>query len=156
MITIEVTQKILAPAKQVRDALLDHQQLDRFFNAKVTLIKRQDEGEAIGGKGAIRQITIGKIVFEEEIVSASHEHICYRVIGNWPVSEHQGDIHLTSQEAPQASSLDSNSNTTQLDYVIKFNGPKWLPSFLLKFFVKRDIVSAMKKLAQYFVDEKVT
>ena len=142
MITIEVTQKISAPVEQVCQVLLDHPQLERFFNAKVKTIKMQNEGELLGGKGAIRQVSIGKIVFEEEIISASDEHICYRIVGNWPVSDHQGDIQLTP--------LDVGNRTTQLDYVINFNGPKWLPSFLLKFFVGSDISKAMKKLAQHF------
>lgn len=150
MITIEVTQKISAPVEQVCQTLLDHPQLERFFNAKVNTIKMQNDGELIGGKGAVRQISIGKIVFEEEIIKASNEHICYRIIGNWPVSAHQGDIYLTAQLAPQARSHDSDHNTTQLDYIIKFTGPKWLPDFLLKFFVERDIVNAMKKLAEHF------
>ena len=142
MITIKVTQKVLAPAEKVSQVLLEHLQLDRFFNAKFKLIKTQNSGELIGGKGAIRQVAIGKIVFEEEIISASTGHICYRIVGNWPVSDHQGDIQLTS--------LDVDNQTTQLDYVIKFNGPKWLPCFLLKFFVGSDIRKAMKKLAQHF------
>jgi hypothetical protein len=142
MITIEVTQKVLAPAEKVSQVLLEHLQLDRFFNAKFKLLKIQNSGELIGGKGAIRQVSIGKIVFEEEIISASNEHICYRIVGNWPVTDHQGDIQLTS--------LGVDNQTTQLDYVIKFNGPKWLPSFLLKFFVGSDISKAMKKLAQHF------
>ncbi|WP_232771057.1 SRPBCC family protein [Colwellia sp. 75C3] len=146
MITIEVTQKISAPVEKVCQVLLDHPQLERFFNAKIKTIKIQADGELIGGKGAVRRISIGKIVFEEEIINASNEHICYRIKGNWPVSDHQGDIHLT----PQAASLDSEEQTTQLDYVIKFNGPKWLPDFLLKFFVGRDIINAMKKLAEHF------
>ena len=145
MITIEVTQKVLAPAEKVSQVLLEHLQLDRFFNAKFKLLKIQNSGELIGGKGAIRQVSIGKIVFEEEIISASNEHICYRIVGNWPVTDHQGDIQLTS--------LGVDNQTTQLDYVIKFNGPKWLPSFLLKFFVGSDISKAMKKLAQHFASE---
>lgn len=170
MITIEVTQKILAPVEKISQVLLDHQQLDRFFNAKIALVNNQNDGQLIGGEGAVRQISIGKIIFEEKIVSASLEHICYRIIGNWPVSDHQGDIRLTPQimpqvilreapqKEPQASSPNSNSNndSTQLDYVIKFNSPKWLPNFLLKFFVRRDIVNAMKKLAEHFAAEKVT
>ena len=148
MITIEVTQKISAPVEQVCQVLLDHPQLERFFNAKIKTIKIQNKGELIGGKGAVRQISIGKIVFEEQIISATNEHICYRIIGNWPVSDHQGDIQLTS--------LGVNNQTTQLDYVIKFNGPKWLPSFLLKFFVARDIHNAMKKLAEHFANGHIS
>jgi hypothetical protein len=148
MITLEVTQKVLAPAEQISQVLLDHLQLDRFFNAKFTLTKIQNKGELMGGKGAVRQITIGKIVFEEEIISATHDHICYRIFGNWPLSDHQGDIQLTS--------LDVDNQTTQLDYVIRFNGPKWLPSFLLKFFVASDINKAMKKLAKHFADRHIS
>ncbi|MFT5814629.1 MAG: hypothetical protein ACI9VT_002390 [Psychroserpens sp.] len=148
MITLEVTQKVLAPADQISQVLLDHLKLDRFFNAKFTLIKIQNKGELIGGKGAVRQIAIGKIVFEEEIISATHDHICYRIVGNWPISDHQGDIQLTS--------LDVDNQTTQLDYVIRFNGPKWLPSFLLKFFVASDINKAMKKLAKHFAEMHIS
>ena len=157
MINIEVTKKISAPVEQVCKILLDHAQLDRFFNAKIKTIKMQHEDELIGGKGAVRQISIGKIVFEEEIIKASNDHICYRIRGNWPVSNHQGDIHLIPKEAPtkatDATSPETDTHTTKLNYVIKFNGPKWLPDFLLKFFVGRDIKNAMKKLALHFVTE---
>ncbi|MCJ8296160.1 MAG: SRPBCC family protein [Colwellia sp.] len=162
MITINVTQQVLAPVALVNQALLEHSKLDRFFNAKIKQVKDENDGELVGGKGVVRQISIGKIVFEEQIISASIEHICYRIIGNWPVSDHQGDICLTSkvaskiapqpsyQPATQVSSQEVDIETTQLDYVIRFNSPRWLPGFLLKFFVERDIMSAMEKLAQHF------
>jgi hypothetical protein len=150
MISIAVTQKISAPVEQVCQVLLVHRQLERFFNAKIKVIKIEDDGELIGGKGTVRQISIGKIVFEEEIINASNKHICYRIKGNWPVSNHQGDIYLTPQFVSPATSFDRDSKTTQLDYVINFNSPKWLPEFLLKFFVGRDIINAMKKLAEHF------
>ena len=154
MITINVTQQVLAPVALVNQTLLEHSKLDRFFNAKIKQVKNENDGELVGGKGAVRQISIGKIVFEERIISASIEHICYRIVGNWPVSDHQGDIRLTSyvlpQVKPQVTSPGVDIETTQLDYVIRFNGPNWLPDFLLKFFVERDIVNAMKKLALHF------
>lgn len=152
MITINVTQQVLAPVAQVNQALLAHGKLDRFFNAKIKQVKGENDGELVGGKGAVRQISIGKIVFEERIISASVEHICYRIIGNWPVSDHQGDIRLTSYIAPQVTPLADDNKSTQLDYVITFNNPRWLPAFLLKFFVQRDIVNAMKKLALHFAE----
>ena len=142
MITIEVSQLVHASAVQVCETLLNHQQLDRFFNAKITQVKAQYEGELPGGKGAVRQIEIGKIVFKEQIINASHEHICYRIIGKGPVSNHQGDIQLTP--------VGNEKNATQLDYMIKFCAPKWLPSFILKFIVGRDINKAMQKLAEHF------
>ena len=142
MITIEIAQQVLAPVEQICQVLLDHQQLDRFFKADFKLITRQNKGELLGGTGAVRQVNLGKIVFKEQIISATNEHICYRIIGRGPVADHQGDIYLTSV---------GNGNTaTQLDYVIKFNGPKWLPDFILKFIIERDIKQAMKNLAEYF------
>ena len=154
MITINVTQQVLATPEQISQVLLTHEQLDRFFNADIRQLQAENSGEIIGGKGAIRQISIGKIVFEEEIISASTEHICYRIIGDWPVSSHQGDIQLTSLNAHSVSTGCAD-NITKVDYVIHFNGPKWLPDFLLEFIVGRDIKRAMTKLAQYFVDKIV-
>jgi len=157
MITIVVKQQVPAPLEQVSQALLAHAQLDRFFNAEIKLLKSENDGELVGGKGAIRQIAIGKIVFNEEIISASNEHICYRIVGNWPVSNHQGDIRLTSfiasQVKPEVTTLGGDKRSTNIDYLIVFKGPKWLPDFLLKFFVGRDIKNAMKKLALYFIAE---
>jgi hypothetical protein len=142
MITIEITQKILAPLSQVSEALLAHANLDRFFNAKIELVTSENDGELLGGKGAVRQIAIGNITFEEKIISATLEHICYRIIGKGPVSNHQGDIRLTP--------TGDDNQSTQLDYVIQFKGPSWLPDFLLKHIVGRDIKNAMQKLALYF------
>jgi len=157
MITIVVKQQVPAPLEQVSQVLLAHAQLDRFFNAQIEQLKSEDDGELIGGKGAIRKISIGKIVFQEEIISASHEHICYRIVGNWPVSNHQGDIRLTSfiapQVKPEVTTLGGDKPSTNIDYLIQFKGPKWLPGFLLKFFVGRDIKNAMKKLALHFTSE---
>jgi len=157
MITIIVKQQVPAPVEQVSQVLLAHAQLDRFFNAKIKLLKSERDGELVGGKGAIRQISIGKIVFKEEIISASNEHICYRIIGNWPVSEHQGDIRLTPYIAPQVkpevTTLGGDKPSTNIDYLIQFKGPKWLPDFLLKFFVGRDIKNAMKKVTLHFSTE---
>ncbi len=145
MITIYVTQKIPAPVEKVSRVLLEHQKLDRFFNANISLKKPENNGEISGGKGAIRQIMIGKIVFFEEIISATTQHICYRIIGKGPVSEHQGDIRLTP--------VDADDKASQLDYVITFKSPRWLPSFVLKWLVERDIKKAMWKLAQYFLTQ---
>jgi hypothetical protein len=157
MITIVVKQQVPAPLEHVSQVLLAHAQLDRFFNAKIKLLKSENDGELVGGKGAIRQIAIGKIVFNEEIISASNEHICYRIVGNWPVSNHQGDIRLTTiiapQVKPEVTTLGGDKRSTNIDYLIQFKGPKWLPDFLLKFFVGRDIKNAMKKLALYFIAE---
>jgi len=44
MINIEINQEISASTVQVSAVLLDHQQLDRFFNAEFKLIKAQNQG----------------------------------------------------------------------------------------------------------------
>jgi hypothetical protein len=96
MISITVAQEILAPAKEVAEVLLNHAQLGRFFNAQISLVKPENQGELKGGQGAVRQISIGKITFKERILSANYHHICYQIIGNKPVANHQGDIYLTT------------------------------------------------------------
>lgn len=146
MITIKVNQQIQASAEQVRETLLDHQQLERFFNAKFSIIKKQNSGEIAGGKGAVRQVTIGNIIFKEQIISADNQHICYRIIGKGPVKAHQGDIYLTA--GIDEKGVDNSG--TQLEYIIKFIGPKWCPNTILKFFIGRDIQKAMKKLTEHF------
>lgn len=176
MISITVAQEILAPAKEVAEVLLNHTQLGRFFNAKISLVKSENQGEIKGGQGAVRQVSIGKITFKERILSANYHHICYQIIGNKPVANHQGDIYLTTNSdvtnLPNNRSLHSNDNTgltnieetnkeatnpsfTHINYIIKFNGLAWLPDLLLKILVKRDISAAMQRLAEHFTKQQL-
>jgi len=141
MINIYIKQLIQAESKAVLEVLLDHENLDRFFNAKFSLITPQNTGEKPGGVGCVRQITMGGNTFNEEIIKASSEHICYRIVGKGPVDDHQGDIRLTPKES---------NKFTVLQYTIQCKGPVWLPSFLLKWFISSDIKKAMKKLAEHF------
>ena len=192
MISITVAQEILAPANKIAEVLLNHAQLGRFFNAKISLVKSENQGELKGGKGAIRRIRTGKIIFKEQIISASYHHICYQIIGNKPVANHQGDIYLTTssdtnnspttsvnnnyklnqKKSEQNTRLEhskvnaglinieetnkegTNPSFTHINYIITFNGLVWVPDFLLKFFVKRDINLAMQRLAKYFRKQK--
>ncbi|ASM52968.1 hypothetical protein PNIG_a0683 [Pseudoalteromonas nigrifaciens] len=142
MIQITLKQKIAATPLQVRDALLDHAQLERFFNAKFVLLKKQNEGEIIGGKGAIRQVIMAGVRFEERIISADSNHISYQIIGNKPVAEHRGDIYFcVSDNAP---------TSTEVTYNIRCKTPWWLPSLVIKFFIKKDIAQALNKLKANF------
>jgi len=175
MISITVAQEILAPANEVAEVLLNHAQLGRFFNAQISLVKPENQGELKGGQGAVRQIRIGKITFKERILSANYHHICYQIIGNKPVANHQGDIYLTTNSdvtnSPNNRSVHSKDNTdltnieetnkeatnpsfTHVNYIIKFNGLAWLPDLLLKFLVKRDISAAMQGLAEHFIKQQ--
>ncbi len=188
MISITVAQEILAPANKVAEVLLNHAQLGRFFNAKISLIKPENQGELKGGQGAVRQVSIGKITFKERILSANYHHICYQIIGNKPVANHQGDIYLTINsnvtnlpkaqinnnhelkqnkaqqqnrsvhrkditgltDTEETNKEGTNLSFTHINYIIKFNGLAWLPDCILKFLVKRDIITAMQRLADHF------
>ncbi|MFT5295345.1 MAG: hypothetical protein ACI9YH_001359 [Colwellia sp.] len=143
MISITVKQTINATPLQIRKILLEHEQLHRFFNAEFLLMKIQDEGEVKGGKGAIRQISMMGVKFEEKIVSADNNHISYQIIGNKPVSEHRGNINF---------SQDNNTATpnTEVNYNISCKAPWWIPSFILSFFIKKDVKQALSKLAIKF------
>lgn len=143
MISITVKQNVTATPSQIRNILLEHEQLNRFFNANFLLINKQNEGEIKGGKGAIRQVSMTGVTFEEQIISADDTHISYQIIGNKPVAEHRGDIYFCS---------DSNSVTpmTEITYNINFKTAWWQPSFILVFFIKKDITQALKNLAVHF------
>jgi hypothetical protein len=60
MISITVAQEIFVPAKEVAEVLLNHAQLGWFFNAQISLVKPENQGELKGEQGAVRQISIGK------------------------------------------------------------------------------------------------
>ncbi len=122
MINITVAQKICASANEIAEVLLNHAQLGRFFNAQISLVKPENEGAIKGGQGAVRHITIGKITFEEEIINASYHHICYQIIGNKPVANHQGDIYLnTEYRTNDLPTISANNN-----HEVNHNNPSQL------------------------------
>jgi len=145
MIKIELKQTIFSIPSQIQKVLLTHENLGRFFNAEFSIVKTGNEGEISGGKGCVRQVTIGKHQFKEEIISATDNHICYRIIGDGPVSNHQGDIYLKP-----ININDLSKDATELYYVIVCSGPKFVPDFIVKFLIAKDIKQALKKLAEYF------
>ncbi|WP_338363535.1 SRPBCC family protein [uncultured Pseudoalteromonas sp.] len=148
MIFISIKQTLNAEPLQIITTLLDHQQLDRFFNAKFELIQTQNSGELKGGKGAIRQVKMANATFNERIVMANPGHICYQIIGDKPVAHHQGDIYLVANAG-------AKSSTTELTYCIRCKAPWWLPNALLKHLISKDIIQALIKLQHYFMASKV-
>lgn len=150
MISISLKQNIAAKPSQVREILLEHKHLDRFFDATFLLLKTQNEGEITGGKGSIRQVSMPSGKFQERIISADDTHISYQIIGNKPVAEHRGDIYFhTDNNSPEPST----APITKITYNISCKAPWWIPSFVLGFFIKKDITQALKKLATYFKGE---
>lgn len=138
-INICLYQKVLTSQEQLLEILLDHPRLGRFFKAGFVVVKGEDEGQVSGGKGCIREVTIGRQKFLEEIISASLSGICYQITGPGPVSQHQGDITF--------SELDGS---TLVEYRIRCNGPRWLPDVIVKYVIERDIKFALRQLARFF------
>jgi hypothetical protein len=139
MISISVKHILHATQLQVREILLDHEQLNRFFNAEFKLIRKENNGEIKGGKGSVRQISMMGVKFEERIINADSNHISYHIIGNKPVAEHRGDILLSQNnnfEIPH----------TEVTYNINCKAPWWIPTFILSFLIKRDVIEALNKL----------
>jgi len=145
MISINLTQKIAATPSQIRDVLLEHDQLNRFFNADFQLINKQDEGEVAGGKGAVRQVSMLGVKFKEKIISADNQRISYQIVGNKPVAEHRGDIYFCEDNRTLVP-------MTEVTYKISCKAPWWLSSFVLGFFINKDIKQALYKLAINFED----
>jgi len=139
MITIKLSQPIAADRQSVMQLLLEHDRLDRFFDGQFKQTKTQESGQPAGGGGAIRQVTIHRQTFFEQIISADEQHICYRIIGQGPVSNHQGDIVLLEQDGH-----------TLLDYSIVCRAPWWQPKSLVKAIITRDIKRALSRLARHY------
>lgn len=143
MISIFLEKNISASPVQVITTLLEHEELYRFFNAKFKLIKEQDEGEMKGGKGTVRLVSMLGVRFEERIISADNQHIHYQIVGNQLVANHRGYIHVCFENK-------TVTPLTQVTYQISCKSPWWLPSFLLRFLIKKDIKLALTKLATHF------
>ena len=140
MILISETQNVKAKPAEVAKVLLDHQALDRFFNAKFVLVNPENQGELPGGKGAIRQINMLGSEFQEKIISADEHHIKYQIMGNKPVAEHCGDIYLKAISAPQTK--------TEINDKLRCTEPWWQPSFVVAFFIKTAIQKSIYRKRQ--------
>jgi hypothetical protein len=140
MISIKLEQHITSSKHKISETLLDHENLSRFFNAKFKLITKEGKGEIVGGKGAVRQVFIGRHSFNEQIICANDGHICYQIVGKGPVTKHQGDIYL----------ITVNPSKTKILYEIQCQGPHFIPSFIVKYMIEKDIRKALVKLASYF------
>ena len=138
-IKICLHQEILTTPEKLLAVLLDHAKLGRFFKAGFAVVTPANDGQIKGGQGCIRQVTIGRQQFLEEIVAASPAGICYQIIGPGPVSEHHGEISFKEQ-----------GEATLVEYKIGCNGPKWLPNFIVKYVIERDIKFALRQLAKFF------
>jgi len=138
-IQIFVEQEVLTTQQDLLDILADHEGLARFFKAEFSIVRESNAGEMKGGKGCIRRVSSGKNQFNEEITAASKKGISYKIVGAGPVTDHRGDIVFNNK-----------GRSTLIHYHISFNGPKWVPDFLVKTIVTKDMKKGLLKLADYF------
>lgn len=144
MVNVDVLQQVAATPNEISKVLLDHQHLGRFFDAKFSLTSIADDGELAGGKGAIRKVTVAWVNFSEQVLLATSTHIRYAIVGNKPLSNHQGDIYLTEQ----------SPNLTSVRYTIVCNGPKWLPDKWVEILLAQAMKKALIKIHHYFLLQK--
>lgn len=143
MVVIDLVKEVSTNPQTLLETLLEHEQLSRFFNATFIVERESDEGEIAGGKGCRRQVTTLGQTFSEEILKADLSGITYRIVGSKPLKHHLGRIVF-----------ETHGDKTLISYHIKGIAPNHLPNFLVKFFIKRDINCALKKLATYFEKNK--
>ncbi|GEA12255.1 hypothetical protein KUL49_26300 [Alteromonas sp. KUL49] len=136
---IHVKQAMKATTLQVRDELLNHEGLERFFNARFQVKSTTNQSEVVGGEGTKRTVKIGPISFDEVITVVNDDTICYAVVGDAPVKNHLGTIKLYN-----------SGSYCEVDYTITCQSNTLLPGFILSWFIKRDVTSALFKLATYF------
>ena len=139
MVNVYYQKNIAATPKELRDTLLDHQNLSDFFNASFKVMKSENDNEVSGGKGCVREVTILGVRFKEEIVRADTNGIEYRVVDDFPVRAHRGVIAFTPQE-----------NATKVSYRITCRAPWYIPSWLLSRLLQNDIEQCLDKLGARF------
>lgn len=139
LMDIHVTQKIKATPEQLLCVLLDHEQLNRFFNAAFVVTRVSNEGEPAGGRGCLRQVTTRGNTFIEEIIAADLSGIQYRIVGDKPLKNHKGHIQLITA-----------NDETEIRYHIYAERSGWIPNFIIQKVLQDDISRAMKSLAAFF------
>ncbi|WP_040642173.1 SRPBCC family protein [Pseudoalteromonas spongiae] len=139
MISVQYQKTIQASPDQIFTKLIDHENLNQFFNASFKVVKPQDNNEPIGGKGCVRQISLLGITFLEEIIHASEREIRYRVLNDFPVKDHLGVF-----------TLQPHGKHTIVTYTIQCNSPWYLPGVLLRRILANDIRNCLDKLGAFY------
>jgi uncharacterized protein YndB with AHSA1/START domain len=96
MRSLHVTRTIPAPPEAVFDRLADHANYDRFRPIHASRLLREGE-PAPNGVGALREIKVRPLTFEEEITAYDRPtRLDYLIVKlNVPFEHHGGSITLT-------------------------------------------------------------
>ena len=97
MRAVHVVRTIPAPAEEVFDLLADHANYDRFRAINGSKLLREGE-PAPNGVGALREIKVRPLTFEEEITAYERpSRLDYRIVKlNVPFEHHGGIIRLST------------------------------------------------------------
>jgi hypothetical protein len=139
MLVVEHTTVLNSTPEILLSVLLDHTNLDRFFDAKFKVISPANEGELSGGAGCIREVRTAGIRFQERICSASVEGIDYEIVGDFPLKNHHGKI-----------CFESENERTRITYQISCEPLWYTPNFLMKCILDTQILTAFKNLGKAF------
>jgi len=105
MQTIDITETLPLTPERVFDLLADHANYHRFPG--VTASELLKEGEpAPNGLGAIRRVSLGDVVLDEEITGfEAPKRLAYRIIASKPVEvlHEGGEIEITA--VPEGSEI---------------------------------------------------
>ena len=98
MRSVHVTRTIPASAEDVFDLLADHANYDRFRPINGSKLLREGD-PAPNGVGALREVKVRPLTFEEEITAYERPtRLDYLIVKlNVPFEHHGGSIRLTSE-----------------------------------------------------------
>jgi len=139
MVKVDLSRQINTQPVHLLSLLLDHDHLARFFNAEFKEIKPAHEHELAGGVGCQRKVKTMGQCFVEEITKANLEGIDYQIVGSKPLKHHQGIITFIP-----------NKKGTLINYYIEGISTSYLPSFVIKFLLTREITHALNKIEAHF------
>ncbi|MGF1687222.1 SRPBCC family protein [Photobacterium japonica] len=135
-ITLEQTANV--PKTVLFQLLADHDNLDRFFSGRYTLIRAGKPDT--NGIGAIRQVSDGWFSTQEQVIAyKENEHLQYKIIQGGPVKEHGGWIKL------QSLSAEHSLIHYRIIFSPKIRGTGWLVGCFFKHRIKK----ALLNLAAY-------
>ena len=135
---ITLEQKAKVPRKVLFDLLADHENLDRFFRANFSLIKKGNPTS--NGIGAVREVSTGPFTYQEQILDyKENEHLHFKVINGGPVKEYGSWVQFQSV----------NAKHSLIHYRIMFTPKVEGTGWLIKFVLEQQLKKALHTLAKH-------